>query len=426
MTTRIAFLAATLLLALPAAAQPTPFGIHEAIEMATRHSPVMGEGRAQLSRSRAQWWTGLGLSRPELHYAREGMPGGFESGFAEQRWGLTQRVDFPLTTYYRLQRFGTQREAVQFGLQARRVQLKSDVKKAYTDLLYAQELLHLRREEVGLNRQLVEAAAVRVEVGEASELEQMKAEIGLAEAESGLAEAQQRFQNTRYELFRVVGLDPEEQRYEIAFPDTLVYIDAEVQQAAVMTALPGQPSLQSAARHLESARYGVRQARSAYLPDLTFELFAHDYGGGFDMSGFQIGFSLPLWLPVESRGRVQTAQANSAEQAWRKEAVALDLKQQAEQAWHGYETSKQTIDRYRSEVQGRADELLERTLEGYQLGEIDLLTLLDTQRTYLAAEQRYYSALRTYYHHLIDLERFLGEELVFTSADTPAQASLTK
>ncbi len=91
----------------------------------------------------------------------------------------------------------------------------------------------------------------------------------------------------------------------------------------------------------------------------------------------------------------------------------LDLKRKVEQAWHSYETSKATISRYNNEVRTRAQELLARTQEGYQVGEINLLTLLDTQRTYLASELRFYNALRDYYIYLIDLEQFIGEELVF-------------
>ena len=49
----------------------------------------------------------------------------------------------------------------------------------------------------------------------------------------------------------------------------------------------------------------------------------------------------------------------------------------------------------------------------YQLGGLDLLTLLDTQRTVIQSQQRYYDTLRIYYHALIEMERVLGQDLVF-------------
>jgi cobalt-zinc-cadmium efflux system outer membrane protein len=100
-------------------------------------------------------------------------------------------------------------------------------------------------------------------------------------------------------------------------------------------------------------------------------------------------------------------------QNWRMTEVELDLKKRAEQAWHSYQTSKQTIDRYRSTIQAQSKELLELTLEGYQAGEMDLLSLLQAQRTYLDSQRRYLAALRDYYIQLIALEQMLQQNLVF-------------
>lgn len=399
----------------PAAAQTDDqLGVVEAIDLAQRQNPRLGQVRQQIRFKAGEWWTAWGLQAPQLIYFREGIDGG--TGFAEQRWGLSQRVDFPLHTYYRLRRVGTEQDALSLTLDAEQTRVQGDVKKAYTDLLYTQELVHLRTEEVRLSEQLVEAATVRVEVGEASELELMKAEIQAAEAQSNLEDARRQFQDARYALFTVVGLDPDQQRYEIAFPDTLVYLDVAINQSDVLGRLGQQPALRSARRHQEAARLGIKQTRSALLPALTVDLYQQDFGSGFDQYGFQVGLKLPLWLVPNFRGEMRQARAEAQQWAWREDAVFLDLKQQAEQAWHGYETAQQTIDRFRTTVQPRSDELLRRTLEGYRLGEIDLLALLDTQRTYLAAQLRYYETLRDYYHQLIDLERFLNQDIVFNPA----------
>jgi cobalt-zinc-cadmium efflux system outer membrane protein len=276
--------------------------------------------------------------------------------------------------------------------------------------------VHLREQEVSLALQLQDAATLRVEVGDASELEQMNAEIQLAEAESRLEDARRQFQNARYTLFNVVGLDPEEQRYEIEFPDTLVYIDAGIDQGQVMARLDDQPELQSANRSVDAAALGVKQTRSALLPAISFDYYTQDYGSGFDWHGFQIGLKVPLWLIPNYKGNIRKAQAEAQTWQWRRDAVALVLKKQAEQAWHGYETSKNKIDRYRTTTRARSNELLRLTLEGYRMGEVGLLALLETQRTYLTSQQRFYDALHDYYYQLIELERFLGNDIVFNPA----------
>lgn len=409
------------LLALPATAQPVTqpagrLGVHEAIEVAERQSPAIHQLRARLRMKEGEWWGGFGIAAPELTYLREGIPTEGGPAFAEQRWGLSQSVDFPLTSYYRLRRTTTETDALALALQAEQANVKAAVKRAYTDLLYAQELVHLRTEEVELGRQLLAAATLRAEVGEASELDRMKAEIGLAGAESNLEEAQRQFQNARYALFHAAGLDPEAQRYDVVFPDTFVYLDRAIDQARVMARIDARPELRSAVRAVDAARLGVRHARSTLLPALQLDVYPQDLGTGYRHYGFQIGLKLPLWVVPNFRGQLLGARAEVQAQTWAEAGVRLDLKRQAEEAWHGYETSRRTIERYRTTVRSRIDELLRLTLEGYRIGEIDLLALLDAERTYLSGQLRYYDALRDYYHHLIDLERFLGEDIVFASS----------
>jgi cobalt-zinc-cadmium efflux system outer membrane protein len=416
----ILFLA--LIPALPAAAQEDDqLGVYEAVALARRQSPALNQLRQQVEAKGGQWWTSFGLSAPEVMYFKEGIADG---QFAERRWLVSQTVDFPLQSYYRLRRVGTEQEALERDVESALNDLTVAVKKAYTELLYAQELIHLRQQEVRLAEALREAASVRVEVGEASELELMKAEIGQAEAQSNLEEAARLFQNARYALFNVIGLDPEEQRYSIQFPDTLVYLDVLIHEDRLLPRIDVQPELRSAAQNLAATRLGVKQTRSALLPALRFDWYVQDYGAGFEPFGFQIGLQVPLWLIPNHKGRMRAARADVQRASWKQQAVFLELKKQVEQTWHSYISIRQTIERYQDEVQGRADELLRLTQEGYRIGELDLLTLLDTQRTYLSSRLRYYDTLRAYYFHLIDLERYLGEDIVFNPAYAPAMNTM--
>lgn len=52
-------------------------------------------------------------------------------------------------------------------------------------------------------------------------------------------------------------------------------------------------------------------------------------------------------------------------------------------------------------------------LRSYQLGEIDLLNLLNAQQTYIDSEQRYLGALRDYFLQLVALEKYMDKDLVY-------------
>ena len=133
-----------------------------------------------------------------------------------------------------------------------------------------------------------------------------------------LEDAQRYFQNARYALFQVIGLDPEQQHYAIVFPDTMAYLEVRLDQETVLRELDRQPELRSTDRSQEAAQAGVRQARSTLFPALQIELYPQDYGGGFNRFGFQIGLKLPLWMLPNHRGSVQMAQAEARRWSWQR------------------------------------------------------------------------------------------------------------
>ena len=392
---------------------PDTLGIREALALALRHHPQLQALRARQEALQGRRLQAYGIETPQLYFFREGIGSG--QAFAEQRWTLVERIDFPLVTYYRLQANGLESRALTAELEATTARIRADVKRAYTDVLYAQELVHLRQEEVALLEQLREAVRARVAAGLATDLEVARTEIQLADAQSRLETARRDFLQARYELFRAVGLDPEAQHYDIVFPDTLAYVTVEIPQEAVLARLDQLPELHSQQAQLQAARVNIRQARASLLPQLQLDVYPQDYGSGYRFVGFQIGISLPLGFLPGYRGRVREARALYEMRRWELEDLRLQLKKQAEQAWHGYETARIVVERYARQIRDRSRTLLHRLQRGYRLGEVSLIELLDAQRLVLESEQRYYEALRDYYHQLIELERFLGHELTFTN-----------
>lgn len=358
-------------------AWPDTLGIREALTLALSEHPQLQALRAQQEALQGRKLQAYGLESPQLYFFREGIGSG--QAFAEQRWTLAQRLDFPLVTYYRLQANRLETWALAAKLEATATRLRADVKRAYTDVLYAQELVHLRQEEVALLEQLRQAAQARRAAGLATEMEVARTEIQLADAQSRLEMAQRDFLQARYVLFRVVGLDPEAQRYDIVFPDTLTYVAVSIPQEAVLDRLDQLPELRSQQLQLQAARTAMRQARASLLPQLQLDVYPQDYGNGYRAVGFQIGISLPLGFLPGYRGRVREARALYETYRWTLEDLQLQLKQQAEQAWHGYEAARIVVERYARQVRERSRELLARLQQGYRLGEVSLVELLDAQ-----------------------------------------------
>lgn len=384
--------------------------VQKALEIAYRQNPQINQLQYQIRAQEKQEVLSLGISNPEIKYMREGIGGG---GFSEQRWSVSQSIEFPLTSIYRSKQERSATESLKLKLQNLKNQVKADVKTAYTQLAYSLQSGNLASERVQLFENLREAAQARADMGESSEIDAMQANLQLQEARNNQETTFKEIMNTRYDLFQTIGLDPEEQTYDIGFTDTLSYVIVDIDQDEVMERLKDHPKLKQIEREVEASLYGTKLAKSTYLPDLNLSYYRQDFGNNYDFYGFEVGVSIPLWFAARQSPKVQKANAIQNATEWKYEDRRLLIKKQAEQTWHGYESAKNSIERFRNNIQTESLELVQMTQKGYSLGELDLLTLLEAQRTYLRTQETYYQTLRDYYLTVIDLERYLQTDIIF-------------
>lgn len=398
---------------LPMLLQAQVLTIHDAADQAIKNNAQINQMRSQLQQKQAEWRTQTGISAPEISYMKEGIDNKAADPFQEQRWTVSQSVDFPLTTSYRIKGLRQEEKAMEFSIQEEERKVKSEVKSRYVEVIYALHLQKLRDQQLKLATELYNAVYTQFETGMGNGMDLTKAELQVAEANNDIDNARSQLHQARYSLFKLMGLPPENQKYTIEFMDTLRSNNVEVSQITALSVLSEQPSYKSAEKELDAAGFYLKEARSNILPDIRFNLYRQDYGTGYNFNGFELGLSFPIWYPFEQRGKIRMNLARQDEIRWKEKEIRSGVKEQIEHAWHSYEVSRSTIQRYDQTIRTKAEKLQTLTLNAYRLGEVDLLNLIQAQQIYLNSQQRYLSALRDYYIQLVELERFLNLELVY-------------
>lgn len=391
--------------------------IERALDIAKVNNPQINQIRQQIESKNAEWWGGFGIDDPQLSYMQEGIDYNTNQGFIEKRYGISQSIDFPLTTYFRLKRINHEENALEKAYQQECLNLKAHIKSLYTELMYTQEILHLRESQLNLAVNLQNSALTRVEVGESSQLDLIKAEIQKAEAENDLEEARQAYDEARYSLFRVIGLDPKKQKYALKFPDSLAYVDIQIDQKEALLYLKNQPRFRAASKQLDAANQNVNAAWSSLLPRIDLSYYRQDLAltNGYDFYGYEVGLNIPLWFMFNQRGTIQKAKAERNIIRWQRNEVELEAKKQVEIAWHSFDRSKKIIERFHSVIREKSFQLRDLTTQGYEMGELNLLALLESQRTYLNSEKHYLDILKEYYLRVIELERVLQKDLILNT-----------
>lgn len=404
------------MLILPVAGQDRSeklLSLSDAVQTAFDQNPDINRLRIELQQKQLAWKTAMGTSDLEWTFSREGLSDRDPGSFFEERMEINQEFDFPLTIYYRQKKINKEKAALELKLKALEKEITKAVKQYYIEVLYGKYLRELRTNELALSKDLLDAVLARVEGGVGTGIDQLAAEIRLLESENELNDAIQLFHEARYALFQYLGLNPEDQTYNIRFADTLFSNSKLIQQEEALHKLTAQPLYQSLEASVQAGYFNIKEARSNYLPDLRLGYLVQQFNTDYRYSGFVLGLKIPIWGAFRQRGEVQQALLQQQSDIWSQQATLLDLKKRIEYAWHGYETSITILDRYNDLMKIKSDSLLKLTLEAYQLGQIDLLKVIDAQSLYLITQKRYLEAVRSYYLKLAELEEFLDVELVY-------------
>lgn len=407
------FLIGLLLLCQQGFGQDSLLTIEQAVESAYNRNAELQQLHSQLQQKENLWRTSTGISAPEISYFREGVSSGPGDPFAEQRFTISQEFDFPLTANYRLKGLSQELKALQYQVKARESEIKSEVKSHYVEVVYALHLQQSRKHQLDLAQELYQAVYTKFEMGMGNGIDLANAELRLDQAKNDLDQTEWILHQARYGLFFSMGLPPEDQKYSIQFSDTLHATDIEISQIMTLEVQEKQPQFKATENELQATDFYLKEAKSNILPDIRLNLYTQDYGTGYDFRGFEVGLRIPIWYPLDQRGKINMALARQEEIQWKQKEVRLSMKKQIEYAWHNYSVSRSIIERYNTNMKAKADHLRSMSLRAYQLGEIDLLNLLNAQQTYLSSEERYLQALRDYYIQLVTLEKYLEQDLVY-------------
>lgn len=386
-----------------------------AIQIALENNTNLKQFKEQINQVKAEKYSAYGITSPIISYMQEGMPNGDYSKFGEKRLALNQDLQFPYTSYLKLKSIDQKVTAMEAEYKWKQKELIAETKQSYVRIVYWKELIRLREEIKEISEKLYEIVNTKEELGQISSLDLLNAELSKLEAENDLNDAIRNLMLARYDLFYLIGLDTDKQKYSIAFQDSLTYFDFNISQNDILKRIEETYDYKSAIFYSNSASTAVTYSWSKLLPSINLSIYKQNYSDGFNFNGIELGLSIPLWLGIDKQTEIQQYEAQSRESQIRLHDTKLKIKKQIEHSWHSFDISRNIILNYKNNISEKSQKLLELTLESYQLGQTDLLNLLNVQKGYINSKIRYLDALMDYYKQIIDLEKYLENEVVLTN-----------
>lgn len=401
-------LCVTLLALFGAAGQTEPLTLGKAVSEALLHNPRLIGHAEQISAVKAGRWDEILPENPELFTEYEGIPYGSPiSDYGEKKLGISQVIELPWMYYYRGKSNTLESRAGQAGYQSLKQDITVEVKKAFYRVLLLQNQMTLYEDIVRLTENLYRTAKIKVDAGETTAYESLRAKVDLAEAENRHLEVSTNHTYALYALKQLLGRGKDD-TLEITGEMTFEPVDIDIDRLKE-TSLHSHPSLKQALYRVEQRSVEKKLSKLSFVPAVSVSYFAIDMQEDSSTGwGGEIGLSIPIWGIWKERGRLKAAGHNLQAAGWHVEAEKRRVLADVERAANSLIVAQDHLVKYRDDVLGEVDEMVRIAEKSYAEGEMSYLEITEALRTMQRAKAGYYEALYDFLAAEADLEQAVG------------------
>ncbi len=297
-----------------------------------------------------------------------------------------------------------EQDLVTWDIQTQKMDLITEVRKAFIEVLGAQELVSLSRELISLEEKVYRSVDHRVRAGKVSPLEEIKAEASLAASKIDLKRAERTLLTTKKQLAALWG---EQSLSFDAVEGELGSLRELPPFETLSVALMKNPDMARWSNELDRRRAAVSLEKANRFPDIEIGAGWRDFNESDDHA-FLVGLTLPLQLFDRNQGNLREALQGLAQAEQEKLAHEISIRTQLASI---YDETTITLDEATAlmhDIVPAMEKVFVSQQEGYRLGKFSYLTVLDAQRSFFESRRKLLEALISYQQSLADLDRLVG------------------
>lgn len=293
-----------------------------------------------------------------------------------------------------------------------RLEVQVRVRKAFDELLLADQEMQIHHDHVGIARQAIEAARIKYTVGKVSQQDILKAQVELTALGGHMIRFVRDAGVARARLNTLMGRNadaPLRVRGQFAVQTKLP--DAQTLEAG---ALQSRPDLVAARDAAERSHKEQALAKKAYVPDFTVS-------GGYMLmapnSSFRNNYMVEgsMTLPWLNRRKNNAMAAEATARATEQDAELAELRVtafgQIQDALVEAEAAQKFALLYQDQLLPQAEATLQSSVIAYENDKTDFLNLLDSQMTVIDADLAWVQSVKDFDTRLADLELATGAPL---------------
>ncbi len=290
----------------------------------------------------------------------------------------------------------------------------ADLKEAYFDWFFVNKSIEITNRNKVLLQKFTKIAEVKYEVGMGIQQDVLKAQVEISGFIERLELLAKRKEIVETKIKKILNrpLDSPLGEPEEITKSELTTSLSEITYATSENA----PLLKSSSEIVDSREESLKLAKKQYLPDfiLGATYFNRDGGNGDldDIWQISLGLRIPLYYWRKEKFGVREAALDISEARENYESTKNNLLFDVKDNYITATTAERLVELYQRGIIPQSTLSLESAISGYQVGDIDFLTLLNNLITLFNFELEYYQQLTEYQKALARIEEIAAIELI--------------
>jgi len=353
----------------------------------------------------------------------------FDMGFAElsYRGGIAMAVQAPWKMVQRILAAKAQIGVANIQMLQALWLLRADIRRAYTELVIAQESAVMMRNLASLTKDLADVASKRFQAGDVAKLDTLKADLARTQADVDASQADRRVIQAREQLNIIMGRDeavplnvPKLSQFQLRaeknesdlLPDLSAPLSPESQYIA--DAMKNRLEIKFVNQEIKAAAATRSVVRGNILPDGQISV-------GYDRQlnsppetnknkAYLMG-SFPI--PIFDHQQGELARLRATIEQLNSELIAQRniIRGEVALAYRKVLNSRENIRKYQEIVLGQSEKVAELGRLSYRLGQTDITAALTAQQSNIQVRNQYLIEVLNYQQAFTDLEQAIGHTL---------------
>lgn len=284
-----------------------------------------------------------------------------------------------------------------------------EVKLAYYEIYFLHKSIEINEENKDLLQSFTKIAESMYSVGKVSQRDVLAAMVELSKTVNKITVLRQEMKSFEARLNNLLNRRPgthlgrpkDFQKHKMPFNlDKLENI-----------ALENRPMLLKAEHAVKKNKFNLALTKKDYFSDFT-AMVEYRRVDNFPSDTWSSAVSINIpWLWSKQRYKVKEAKDELKASIADNEAINNQTLFELRDVFSKLISAESTLNLFNTSVIPQAKQALDAARIGYETGNIDFLTLIDSQRTLLDARLQYYKSLTEYEKQLAKLENIVGIKL---------------